>query len=237
LHLVAGRHNIAELVVAVCGDCHRVLTNWQYAAGIELRPTAVRHPTDVRRALGVGAVHVLQLMQQRNPIPVASDEVFRLIARAISRVLDLAAAPERGGRWLPDPVIEPHLALPTITDPRNAEVQQRELLYFVGELLRLLGDMPPITVEVWERVILEHRSMPERLAAIDAGDHAGPTIAILIEQYVQQAGRIVRWLLTVEDWSVIDERDLDEARVWVETGQRILEKIAQAALLGSGDAA
>lgn len=36
LHHVAGRHNIPELVVPVCSPCHRILTSWQYSAGLEL---------------------------------------------------------------------------------------------------------------------------------------------------------------------------------------------------------
>lgn len=34
-HHVAGRHN-HQLIVAVCVDCHRILSRWQLAAGMEL---------------------------------------------------------------------------------------------------------------------------------------------------------------------------------------------------------
>jgi hypothetical protein len=237
LHHVAGRHNVADLVVAVCGACHLVLTNWQHAAGIELGEHVPRHPSDMHRALCVGVTHLFQLVEQRSLAPTAPDELWRLAARAMSRVLDLDAPADRAGRWLPDPTVDPHRAEPIVIDAERAKVQQHESLYLIRDLLRLLGDTPPLTPEVMEQILADPTSMPDRLATVDARDHAGPSLPILIEQHLQAASRIMRWLPSVEDWSLVAEIDMHELLTWIDSGKQILTKIARAATLDSPDAA
>ena len=58
-HHIAGRHNHATLTVPVCSDCHRVLSHWQLATGIELHHDADLSELDATRALLVGALHLL----------------------------------------------------------------------------------------------------------------------------------------------------------------------------------
>lgn len=240
LHHLAGRHNIPELVIPVCSPCHLILTNWQYAAGIELHADASRTEVDVRRALLVGAMHLIQLIQGRTVTPqvVAPDGLWTLTARAISKVLDLAEPPERAGRWLPDSFVEPHGVTPIAIDPLSEDAQARELGYLLGALLRHLGDMAPLTVEMWNAALADPRTLPERLALVDAGDHAGPSLAMLISQHLDAAHRVMLWLLTLDDWTRVSEQELDEARIWIDTGHRLLAKIAHAAMLPlDGDAA
>lgn len=117
-HHVAGRHNHATLTVAVCIDCHRILTRWQYAAGVELAEDAETAELDESRALIVGAVHLIRLCAQRHadltwyPAPLAV-----LAARAVSKVLDALQPATRPGRWLPDPSVLPTEATPTAWSP------------------------------------------------------------------------------------------------------------------------
>src|SRR4051812_6647384 len=66
-HHVAGRHNHATLTVAVCADCHRILTSWQLASGVELDANAPRTDLDAQRALLVGVAQLIQLYAQRHP--------------------------------------------------------------------------------------------------------------------------------------------------------------------------
>ncbi len=88
-----------------------------------------------------------------------------------------------------------------------------------------------MTAAILDEAIANSASLPQRLAAIDAVDHAGPSLAMLIDRAVTAAMRTLRWMATVDDWDAVDERDLDEARVWFETGQHILDKLARALAL------
>lgn len=234
-HHVAGRHNVPELVVPVCVEDHEILTNWQLAAGIELDADTPRHPTDVRRALTVGFLHLMRLMVLRGqcPVPPATGSVAQMAARAISRVLDLAAPFDRAGRWLPDSYIEPRTAAPVPINAAGQDAQLIEFTHLIGTLLRLLGDMPPLTAEVWGKAMADPRSMPERLAAVEASDTAAPSIALLIATHIQAAERVLHLVLTLDEdgWRRLDERDLNEVRVYFDTGYRLLDKIVRAALL------
>lgn len=93
-HHVAGRHNNMQLTVLVCLECHRTLTRWQYAAGIDLKERSPRTELDALRTVAVGATHVLRLYAERrgqaSPIP-ASLAVHT--ARAISRLMDQRRRP------------------------------------------------------------------------------------------------------------------------------------------------
>ena len=64
-HHIAGRRN-HPLTVDVCVGCHRILSIWQRAAGIELRDAVEGTEMDATRALLVGAMHLVQLFAQRH---------------------------------------------------------------------------------------------------------------------------------------------------------------------------
>lgn len=57
LHHVAGRANDDAFIVAVCIECHQILTRWQYAAGTNLA-SGDRDPVDIARAVIIGSVHL-----------------------------------------------------------------------------------------------------------------------------------------------------------------------------------
>ena len=228
-HHVGGRRNWPGLVVPVCPDCHRVLTSWALAAGIELSEASERAEVDRRRALLVGGLHVVQLSARRAPDELARPELWAHAARAISRLLDAGGPCDRAGRWLPDSTIMPTHPIPVAVDPSTAEARVREMIYLAGALLRLLGDQPPVTAQLCEAIAADPRPIPDRLLAIAVDDHAGPALAALITTHLDAAHRVMLWLLSVEDWEVIDERLLDEARVWLDTGTRLLHKVVRVA--------
>jgi hypothetical protein len=89
--------------------------------------------------------------------------------------------------------------------------------------------MPPVTAELCEAIAADPRPIPEQLLAIAVDDHAGPALAALITTHADAAHRVILWLLTVEDWNTIDERLLDEARVWLHTGAQLLEEVVRVA--------
>src|SRR5450756_1676217 len=88
-HHVAGRHNHRALTVALCPECHRVLSAWQLASGVELAAAAERTELDATRALVVGVMQLLQLFAQRHAecswLPAG---LWTHSGRAASRMLD-----------------------------------------------------------------------------------------------------------------------------------------------------
>ena len=106
-HHVAGRRN-HDVTTGVCVECHRILSVWQRAAGIELRDVETSE-TDRVRALLIGTFHLARMLAERHP-----DETWFFpgwlaihTARAVSRALDLQQPSDRVGRWLPDPTVPP----------------------------------------------------------------------------------------------------------------------------------
>jgi hypothetical protein len=123
----------------------------------------------------------------------------------------------------------PAQPVPVAIDPDTAETRVREMIYLAAALLRLVGDLPPITAELCEAIAADPRPLPEQLMAIAVDDHAGPALAALISIDIDAVHRVILWLLTVEDWTSIDEQVLDEARIWVHTGTQLLEKVVRVA--------
>jgi hypothetical protein len=102
-HHVGGRRNWPDLVVPVCPACHRILTNWALAAGIELADPTEPAEVDRLRAVLVGGLHVVQLSSRRTPDDLARPELWTHSARAISRLLDASAPQDRAGRGFQTP--------------------------------------------------------------------------------------------------------------------------------------
>lgn len=81
-HHIAGRV-YGDEIIDLCVPCHKLVTRWQRAAGIDLRKNASRSEIAILRARLVGTALVGELM-------------CRLYGRIISRVLD-------DGDWSPKP--------------------------------------------------------------------------------------------------------------------------------------
>lgn len=139
-HHVAGWRNDPDLIVPLCTACHKIITAWQYAAGIELGEVAdgERDPIDAARAVLVGSLLLVELFLRRHPSlarlnRVGADDA-RLVTRWVSRAWDQAAQrehPGRPGRWTPDPRRERMLDIspsPSDGDPVAMLGEWRRLL-------------------------------------------------------------------------------------------------------------
>src|SRR5215203_5376042 len=147
-HHVAGRHNHATLTVAVCTDCHRFLTHWQLAAGIELHHDAEVSDLDAMRALLVGTVHLLVLYGQRHgDVSWIRSPISIYMARAVSKVLDLFEPASRPGRWLPDPTMPPLEATPVAWPAASEADRITQVADLTLQLSRILAEQPPLTVD------------------------------------------------------------------------------------------
>jgi len=222
-HHVAGRHNHATLTVAVCVDCHRILTRWQYASGTELAEGADTAALDASRALVVGAVHLVQLFAQRHadlswfPAPLAI-----LAARAASKVLDALQPATRPGRWLPDPTVPPIEATPTAW-PGATEVDRIvEMTHLTREVSEILGEASPLTVAV----LAEIAGDPLRFQA--AWDDAVSDTAIgmqvldMVSKYLELSTEMMHRLLTLDDIAASDDELVSAAAEWFRSGEEFL---------------
>lgn len=99
---LAGRANDPTTVLPFCLDCHRLFTGRQYGAGVNLGD-GPREPVERLRGLAIGAALSLELFSYRRRAFVKhAPELWRLVGRAVSRLLDLHGGPDRHGRQLPD---------------------------------------------------------------------------------------------------------------------------------------
>ncbi len=236
-HHVAGRHNNATLTVLVCSDCHRILSGWQLAAGIELRQDAPRSDLDSLRALAVGVLHVFQLFGQRHPerswIP---GPLAVLTGRTTSRLLDSFDSPHRPGRWLPDPTFSPAEAVPVAWQSASEAERVAELAHLGLSLTKFLGEQPPLPPGLLADVVARPAFYTRAFAAIDEDDQESVRLLQAIAEHSTQAQRLVVRLLTLEDFSRVDEALLEEARLWIDTSTRLLAQtldLADAARAGS----
>ena len=101
---LAGRTNDSTTMLPFCIDDHRLFTGRQHGAGVTLAP-GPRDVIDRIRGLLIGAAITLELFTYRRrgfvrPAP----ELWRLIGRFVSRLLEVLRTRERGrsGRELPD---------------------------------------------------------------------------------------------------------------------------------------
>ncbi len=231
-HHVAGRQN-SPLVVPVCVDCHRILSNWQLSAGIELAHDAPRTDLDRTRALVVGAAHLLQLFAQRHrDHSWVSAELWIHTIRASSRLLDACAPADRPGRWLPDPTVLPTEATPAAWC-EAAELQRTaEFAHLVLALARALGDTPPLTIGVLAGIAADPQPVIEAFSRSATDAHGTQQILQLVEDYLLTSARMVRQLLTLDlnDPDAIDPAVLEEAAAWFSTGQRLLQQLLAVAL-------
>src|SRR5215213_3825996 len=147
-HHVAGRHNHATLTVPVCTDCHRILTHWQLAAGVELHHDADDSDLDATRALLVGALHLLVLYGQRHgDVTWVRAPLSMYMARAVSKVLDHFEPSSRSGRWLSDPTVPPLEATPVAWPAATEADRITQIADLTLELSRIMDEQPPCSVE------------------------------------------------------------------------------------------
>jgi len=231
-HHVAGRNN-SPLVVPVCVPCHDVLSNWQRAAGIELERAAPRTEPDRTRALVVGAAHLLQLFAQRHrDRSWISAELWILTARASSRLLDACAPPDRLGRWLPDPTVMPAEATPAAWNEAAEVARTAELAHLVLALARVLGDTPPLTIDVLTGIADDPKPVIDAFTRAAADEDSTHEILELVEGYLLTSARLVRQLLALDmdDPWALDQALLREAAAWFGTAERLLHQLLDVAL-------
>lgn len=169
-HHVAGWRNDPDLIVNLCTPCHKVVTSWQYAAGINLTD-GERTEVDISRAVLVGCAHLFELFLHRHPgLTVLQPDQAHRAGRYVSMGLDLMADPEREGRWTPDP------ARTRVEGIRSARRQAREALADWYQLLTVLEHL--LTAGVLEGGALGTvsrlvRSNPRTTAVIDLVSQVG----------------------------------------------------------------
>lgn len=225
-HHVAGRHNHATLTVAVCLDCHSILSTWQRSAGIELDAAAHHGDLDATRALVVGAVHLVLLYAQRHaneswfPAPLAV-----LSARAMSKMLDSMGPTDRVGRWLPDPTVPPTEATPVRWPTRTETDRIVEMAHLARALSGILGEVAPLPIAT----LIDIAAHPDRFNdAIGraAHEHAfAGTLLALVSRYIDLSTGIVKALLSSDDVGIGDTDVLTQFDGWFAAATQLLEHV------------
>ncbi len=227
---VAGRHNHHSLTVLVCRPCHESLTRWQYAAGIDLEEKSPRTELDALRALAVGATHLLRLYAERHddaspiPAPLAIHT-----ARAISLLMDASGDPQRPARWLPDPRKPPIDVIP-VGAPTDDPARIGELAELIRELSEELAVPPPLPPDTLRTVGSHPAQFAEAVDRAFADPRTVEQILALIEQVMSRGASVLAQLLRLPSFDHVDGPLLEEARVWIDTGMQLLEKVLTSVL-------
>jgi hypothetical protein len=225
-HHVAGRRNHAA-TVGVCVECHRILSIWQRAAGIELRETVDGTELDATRALLVGALHLVRLFAQQH----ADGNFFPnwLVihtGRAVSKLLDMMQPPDRAGRWLPDPTVPPIEAIPIPQRSVSEAEQIAEIAHLGGALSTIVGEIPEFPASTLTVIAENPRWWIEAVEHAVGQDLAYATaLAGLVEQYMDLSRGMIERLLQVDDLDQSDEVLLDELTAWFDCMRELLNKV------------
>jgi len=234
-HHVAGRHNHATLTVAVCLDCHSILSTWQRSAGIELDAAAHHGELDATRALVVGAVHLVLLYAQRH----ANESWFPaslavLSARAMSKMLDAMGPTDRVGRWLPDPTVPPTEATPVQWPTRTDTDRIVEMAHLARALSGILGEVAPLPIAT----LIDIAAHPDRFNdAIGraAHEHAFTTTLLeLVSRYLDLSAGIVKALLAADAVGIGDTDVLTQVDAWFAAATQLLEHVWRVTDTGVG---
>ncbi len=221
-HHIAGRYNDKQLVVPVCVECHLILTNWQYASGIELGEAAPRSELDVQRAVLVGALHVIQLYAQRHSdYSWLSADLATLMSRVCSKLLDDTGDPDREGRWLPDPTYPVTLGTVTTWNGDTEDERVSEFAWLVLALGKVFGDMPTFTASRLRQMATRPADFRRAFAVIARDDAAMRLIAIQLADYIDAADALVRRLLLLPDPPVEDATIVEDAAAYFEATSRL----------------
>jgi hypothetical protein len=224
-HHIGGQRN-HPLTVDVCVDCHRILSIWQRAAGIELRDAVEGTELDATRALLVGAMHLVQLYAQRHAESAWFPNWLAIhTTRAVSKLLDQIQPADRPGRWLPNPTVLPVQAVPVAWQDVNEAEQIAEIAHLGGALSKIIGEIPQLPVATLNQ-IAEHPGQWR-----DAFEHAmqnqtyADALIDLVEQYIELSKSMIINLLQVDDLDQVDEVLLDEATAWFDCMRQLLAEV------------
>lgn len=225
-HHVAGERNHQSLTAPVCVTCHRVLSHWQLAAGIELHRVAVGTPEDSIRALIVGTMHLLQLFAQRHPgrswITVTT--AIRA-SRAHSRLIDAVLPPDRVGRWLPDPTVPP-IEVPGVEWPLANEAEwTREMASFVLKLCDILEVQPPLAVDTMRAMIVDPVWWVQTLDDVGRDFTAESPLMRKLIDYTNAVQKFVVLVLNADLPENLDERLAGEVWNCVETSRHLMSEL------------
>ncbi len=223
-HHVAGRHNHGTLTVTVCPDCHRILSIWQRASGVELEDSTPLTALDATRALLVGVADLLGLFAQRHAgATLIGAPLATHTARAMSKIMDSFGPLDRPGRWLPDPTVPRTEALPVGWPAAGSGGQGRELAFLLREVATILGDPSALFTALTED--------PERLcAAFDTGSPELAELGSLLVDHVAHCQQMILRLLTVENANGVDSQLLDDLQSWYMSAYAQLERMFALAL-------
>jgi hypothetical protein len=229
-HHVAGRRN-HPVTVDVCVDCHRILSIWQRAAGIELHESVDGAELDAKRALLVGAIHLVQMFAQRHADgPWFPNWLAIHTARAISKLLDQIQPVDRVGRWLPDPTVVPTEAAPveaaSAARRRVSEAEQiAEIAHLGGALCKITKEIPQLPIATLHQIV----EQPGRW--IDAFDQAmqdqtyADALVDLVHHYIELSKSMIINLLQIDDLDQVDEMLLEEATAWFDCMRQLLTEV------------
>lgn len=223
-HHVAGRHNHATLTVLVCIDCHRTLSNWQLASGIQLREDADRTDTDATRALLVGSIHLLQLYGQRHAdttwLPSA---MATLTARAVSQVFDFLQEPHRDGRWVPDASVPLAEARPVAWNTDTEAERTSDMAYLLLELSKIFADIPVLTLQRLREIATHPQDAVNAFVSIAEDPAATEQLTTLLSAYVERANNVTRALLALQPGELPDTDLIQQGSACLAAGHQLLQ--------------
>lgn len=234
-HHVAGRHNHATLTVAVCLDCHSILSTWQRSAGIELDAAAHHGELDATRALVVGAVHLVLLYAQRHaneswfPAPLAV-----LSARAMSKMLDSMGPADRLGRWLPDPTVPPTEATPAHWPSRTDTDRIVEMAHLARALSEILGEVAPLPIATLTDIAAHPHRFDAAIGRATQEQTIASTLVELVSRYLELTAGIVKALLASDAAAIGGSGVLAQFDAWFAAATQLLEHVWRVTDTGVG---
>jgi hypothetical protein len=223
-HHVAGRRN-HPLTTNVCVDCHRILSIWQRAAGIELRDVEITD-MDAGRALLVGAMHLVQLFAQRHTETAWFPNWLAIhSARAISKLLDQIQPADRPGRRLPDPTVIPIEATPVDWQDVNEAEQLAEIAHLGGALSKIIGEIPQLPIATFDEIAKHPRRWMDAFEQTMQNQIYADVLLDLVEQYIELSKSMIINLLTVDDLDQVDQVLLEEATALFDYMRQLLAEV------------
>lgn len=225
-HHVAGRHNHATLTVAVCLDCHSILSTWQRSAGIELDAAAHHGELDATRALVVGAVHLVLLYAQRH----ANESWFPASlavhsARAMSKMLDSMGPADRLGRWLPDPTVPPTEATPVRWPARTETDRVVEMAHLAHALSGILGEVAPLPIATLTDIAAYPNRFNDAFGRAAQDQEFASTLLQLVSRYLDLSAGIVKALLATDAVGIADTDALAQFDAWFAAATQLLDHV------------
>jgi hypothetical protein len=223
-HHVAGRRN-HDVTAWVCVDCHRILSVWQRAAGIELRDVETSE-TDRVRALVIGAFHLARMLADRHPEQTWFFPGWLAIhtARAVSRALDLQQPSDRVGRWLPDPTVPPTHGAQVAWQAATGTERLVEIAHLGGALCKLTKKTTLLAATI--DGIAEHPDgWIEAVNQAAQNPAFAATLQGLAAGYRNLSETMAANLLQVDHPNHIDAVLLDEVTAWYDQLVQVIDQL------------